>query len=146
MGINENKMYEYLEEHAYISKNKKSNYQFELTKERAECIANKYNSLVGEKDEEIKKLQTILRTRARQDRKRKAKLRKLRLEITNQRLKLERLNNIINEIEKDLDKQLGFCINEANGTINGKYCRIAINYLKHLKSKLQKLKGDEHDV
>lgn len=46
-------MYEYLEEHAYISKNKKSNYQFELTKERAECIANKYNSLVGEKDKEI---------------------------------------------------------------------------------------------
>lgn len=56
MGIDENKMYEYLEEHAYISKNKKSNYQFELTKERAECIANKYNSLVEEKDEEIKRL------------------------------------------------------------------------------------------
>lgn len=59
---------------------------------------------------------------------------------------IERLNNIINEIEKDLDKQLEFCINEEKGTINGKYCRIAINYLKHLKSKLQKLKGDERDV
>lgn len=39
-------MYDYLKEHAYISKNKKSNYQFELSEERAECIANKFNSLV----------------------------------------------------------------------------------------------------
>lgn len=51
-----NKMYEYLEEHAYISKNKKSNYQFELSKARAECIANKYNSLCEEKDKEIERL------------------------------------------------------------------------------------------
>ena len=41
-----NDMYDYLKEHAYISKNKKSNYQFELSEERAECIANKFNSLV----------------------------------------------------------------------------------------------------
>ena len=41
-----NDMYDYLKEHAYISKNKKSNYQFELSKERAECIANKFSSLV----------------------------------------------------------------------------------------------------
>ena len=41
-----NDMYDYLEEHAYISKNKKSNYQFELSEERAECIANKFHSLV----------------------------------------------------------------------------------------------------
>lgn len=41
-----NDMYDYLKEHAYISKNKKSNYQFELSKERAECIANKFHSLV----------------------------------------------------------------------------------------------------
>ncbi len=32
-----NDMYNYLKEHAYISKNKKSNYQFELSEERAEC-------------------------------------------------------------------------------------------------------------
>lgn len=60
MGIDENKMYEYLEEHAYVSKNKKSNYQFELTKERAECIANKYNSLVEEKEKMIKRLNNIV--------------------------------------------------------------------------------------
>ena len=41
-----NDMYDYLKEHAYISKNKKSNYQFELSEERAKCIANKFNSLV----------------------------------------------------------------------------------------------------
>jgi len=53
-------MYEYLEEHAYISKNKKSNYQFELTQERAECIANKHNSLCEEKDKEIERLNNII--------------------------------------------------------------------------------------
>ena len=41
-----NDMYDYLKEHAYIAKNKKSNFQFELSQERAECIANKFNSLV----------------------------------------------------------------------------------------------------
>lgn len=41
-----NDIYKYLEQHSYISENKKSNYQFELSEERAECIANKYNSLV----------------------------------------------------------------------------------------------------
>lgn len=53
-------MYEYLEEHAYISENKKSNYQFELTRERAECIANKYNSLCEEKDKEIERLNSTI--------------------------------------------------------------------------------------
>lgn len=51
-----NKMYNYLEEHSYISKNKHSNYQFELTKERAECIANKYNSLIKNIQQENKQL------------------------------------------------------------------------------------------
>ena len=51
-----NKMYEYLQEHTYISENKKSNYQFELSKERAECIANKYNSLVKELQQENQQL------------------------------------------------------------------------------------------
>ena len=46
----ENKMYEYLLEHNYISKNENKNplRQQELSKERAECIANKYNNLVEE--------------------------------------------------------------------------------------------------
>ncbi len=58
---------------------------------------------------------------------------------------IERLNNIINELEKDIENQIIFCTNEANGTINDKYCRIAINYLKHLKGKLQELKGSENE-
>ena len=47
----DNKMYEYLLEHNYISKNENKNplRQQELSKERAECIANKYNNLVEEK-------------------------------------------------------------------------------------------------
>lgn len=55
-----NKMYEYLKEHAYVSENKNSNYQFELSKERAECIANKYNSLTEELQQENKQLQEEL--------------------------------------------------------------------------------------
>lgn len=53
-------------------------------------------------------------------------------------LEINRLNNIIKEVREDLDKQIEFCTNEANGTTNDKYCRIAINYLKHLKDKLDK--------
>ena len=52
-------------------------------------------------------------------------------------------NYVINELEKDLDRQIEFCTNEADGTTNDKYCRIAINYLKHLKDKLQELKGSD---
>ena len=51
-----NKMYEYLKEHAYVSENKHSNYQFELTKERAECIANKYDRLTDKLQQENKQL------------------------------------------------------------------------------------------
>lgn len=61
-----------------------------------------------------KKIQTILRTRARQDRKRKAKLRKLRLETTNQRLKLERLHSIINELEKWVEYQATHTMQQHN--------------------------------
>ncbi len=50
----ENKMYDYLLNHNYISENKKSNYQSELSIERAECIANKYNLLVEEENSNLK--------------------------------------------------------------------------------------------
>ena len=32
-----NEMYKYLQEHSYISENKKSKYQSELSEQRAEC-------------------------------------------------------------------------------------------------------------
>ena len=51
-----NKMYEYLKNHAYISYNKKSTYEFELSEERAECIANKYDSLTNELQQKNQKL------------------------------------------------------------------------------------------
>ena len=57
-----NKMYEYLKNHAYISYNKKSTYEFELSEERAECIANKYDSLTDELQQENKKLNDAIQT------------------------------------------------------------------------------------
>jgi hypothetical protein len=45
-------MCEYLEEHNYISKNKSLSKQKELSIERAECIANKHNSLIEELQQE----------------------------------------------------------------------------------------------
>ena len=55
-----NKMYKYLQEHSYISENKKSNYQSELSEQRAECIANKYNSLVQDLEQENQKYKEVL--------------------------------------------------------------------------------------
>lgn len=57
-----NKMYEYLKNHAYISYNKKSTYEFELSEERAECIANKYDGLTNELQQENKKLNGAIQT------------------------------------------------------------------------------------
>ena len=37
-----------------------------------------------------------------------------------------------NNLRNDIEKELAFCTNEANATINDTKCRIAINYLKHL--------------
>lgn len=55
-----NEMYKYLKEHSYISRNKKSNYQFELSSERAECIANKYESLINDLQQENQDLKEQL--------------------------------------------------------------------------------------
>ena len=55
-----NEMYKYLQEHSYISENKKSNYQSELSEQRAECIANKYNSLVQDLQQENKKYKEVI--------------------------------------------------------------------------------------
>ena len=62
----------------------------------------------------------------------------LSLENSKLRNQLQQKENIIKEVRGDLDKQIDFCTNEANGTTNDKYCRIAIQYLKHLKQKLDK--------
>lgn len=63
-----NEMYKYLKDHSYISENKISNYQFELSEERANCIACKYESLVEEENERLKenwnKLKTIAKSQS----------------------------------------------------------------------------------
>ena len=58
----ENKMYEYLLEHNYVSKNENKNplRQQELSKERAECIANKYNNLVEELQNNCNELNKLI--------------------------------------------------------------------------------------
>lgn len=57
-----NEMYIYLEQHNYISRNKNKDpfRQQELSKERAECISNKYNNLIKDKDAEIKQMRKKL--------------------------------------------------------------------------------------
>lgn len=57
-----NKMYKYLIEHNYVSKNKSSFRQKELSEERAECIACKYENLVRELQDENEKLKGAIQT------------------------------------------------------------------------------------
>lgn len=57
-----NKMYKYLTEHNYVSKNKSSFRQKELSEERAECIACKYENLVRELQDENEKLKDAIQT------------------------------------------------------------------------------------
>ena len=107
-----NEMEKYLYNHGYVSEVKKCNRQFELSKARAECIANKYNSLVEEKDKEI-----------------------------------ERLNNIIDNIDKNIDIFIDERIETNKGMIflKGGY-ESSMNYLRvRLHDKLKELKGDDKD-
>lgn len=94
-----NKMYEYLKNHAYISYNKKSTYEFELSEERAECIANKYDSLTEELQQGIRHLDEV-----------NCKLRRrighfedncIELKKTNKKQK-EVIDKVRNNLEKDI--------------------------------------------
>lgn len=67
------------------------------------CLAICY-VLMEDKDKEIERLQKILRTKTRLHRKRKAKLIKLRKEITNKQKRLELLNSIIKEVREYIEK------------------------------------------
>lgn len=88
-----NKMYEYLKNHAYISYYKKSTYEFELTKERAECIVNKHNNLIKDLEEENKQL--------------KEDIQKLQKELNEENLQCSKNAIEINDLKekcKELDK------------------------------------------
>lgn len=93
-----NEMYEYLKNHAYISYNKKSTYQFELSEERAECIANKYDSLTDNLQQENK----ILKENAEHNDKvvDKVNWENMLLKKENQHLK-----NDINKLQKELNEE-----------------------------------------
>ncbi len=53
---------------------------------------------------------------------------------------IERLNNIINELEKDFERKIQSCTIEAETTTNDFYCRLHIATLKKLLNKIQELK------
>lgn len=59
-----NEMYKYLRDHNYISRNENKDTlrQQELSKIRAECIANKYDSLTDELQQENKQLKELIDT------------------------------------------------------------------------------------
>ena len=142
-----NKMYEYLKNHAYISYNKKSTYEFELSEERAECIANKYDSLTDELQQENQELKE-------QNKKEFADYIKFKKEQYDEYL--EKVNKFIKE-NQELKKQL-----ENNSKINvadHKYASTCedkviiletqqkefIKYLEDEIKELQKIKETELD-
>ena len=50
---------------------------------------------------------------------------------------------VLDELEEDIKRQITFCTNEAEGTVNNDKCWMAVNYLKHLLNKIQELKKGE---
>lgn len=95
------------------------------------------HNFILEKDKEIERLQKILRTRSRQNRKRKAKVRNLREEITNKQERLELLNSIINEFEKWLKNKIDNFDEDVKDTILHEQMTIRCIY-----DYLQAVKGD----
>lgn len=49
---------------------------------------------------------------------------------------------VLDELEEDIKRQITFCTNEAEGTVNNDKCWMAVNYLKHLLNKIQELKKE----
>ena len=62
-----------------------------------------------------------------------------------QQQEIERLNNIINELEHDFERKIQNCTIEAETTTNDFYCRLHIATLKKWLNKIQELKGSDKD-
>ena len=58
---------------------------------------------------------------------------------------IERLNNIINELEKDFERKIQSCTIGAETTTNDFYCRLHIATLKKWLNKIQELKGSDKE-
>lgn len=54
-----------------------------------------------------------------------------------------RLNNIINELERDFERKIQSCTIEAETTTNDFYCRLHIATLKRWLNKIKELKGSD---
>ena len=56
---------------------------------------------------------------------------------------IEKLNTIINELEKDFERKIQSCTIEAETTTNDFYCRLHIATLKNWLNKIQELRGSD---
>lgn len=59
------------------------------------------------------------------------------------REEVDRLNNVINELEKDFERKIQNCTIEAETTTNDFYCRLHIATLKRWLNKIKELKESE---
>lgn len=46
----------------------------------------------------------------------------------------------LSDLSSDIDRQISFCTSEAEGTVNGEHCWMAVNYLKKVKGVIDKLR------
>lgn len=94
-----NKMYKYLIEHNYVSKNKSPFRQKELSEERAECIACKYDSLTNELQQKNQKLKERIEYLERSNNRREDTILEQREEVCN------RLESNWNVLKKYLENK-----------------------------------------
>ena len=66
-------------------------------------------------------------------------------EILKDEDEIERLNNIINELEKDFERKIQSCTIEAETTTNDFYCRLHIATLTKWLNKIKELKGSDKE-
>ena len=64
-------------------------------------------------------------------------------EFCNKQAEINRLNNIINELEEDFERKIQSCTIEAETTTNDFYCRLHIATLKRWLNKIKELKGSD---
>lgn len=141
-----NKMYEYLKEHNYISKNENKDplRQQELSISRAKCIANKYDSLINEIQQENQLLKERINYLERSNSRREDTILEQRQEISDlednwNNLKEDLKNNIKywKEQEKEWIK-LGFI--KSGGEANNKII------FEKILNKMEELEGSDSNV
>ena len=140
MSQYKNELEDYLYNHNYISNNKKSNYQQELSIERAECIIYKHDDIVKKENAELFAENMKLKDKLEQQRKEYQETYK---DVREEIKELKQKNNILTEFEKWLET----CLE------NEKYCylsphgedRYRYDIFKKCLDKLQELKEGSNE-